>query len=72
MEPLGAIEAIYGGNRVEEILTASQIAALLQIHIRTVYKLARRGLIPGSKFGGGWRFSKRLILQRVAKNAYKK
>ncbi|MBI2350973.1 MAG: helix-turn-helix domain-containing protein [Deltaproteobacteria bacterium] len=43
---------------MEEILTASQVAALLQVHLRTVYNLARRGQIPAIKFGGGWRFSK--------------
>jgi len=51
---------------VEELLTASQTAALLQLHLRTIYKLARRGLIPGRKFGGGWRFSQSEILKMVA------
>ncbi|MGH7829020.1 MAG: helix-turn-helix domain-containing protein [Candidatus Binatia bacterium] len=51
---------------MEEILTAEQVAELLQIHVRTVYKLVRKGLIPGRKFGGGWRFSKTAILQLVA------
>ena len=51
---------------MEEILTAEQVATLLQIHVRTVYKLVRKGLIPGRKFGGGWRFSKATILQMVA------
>jgi excisionase family DNA binding protein len=51
--------------QVEEILTASQVAALLQIHPRTVYKLVRQGSIPGRKFGGGWRFSKAEILAMV-------
>jgi len=51
---------------VEQILTASQVAELLQVHLRTVYKLARRGLIPGRKFGGGWRFSKEEILKMIS------
>jgi excisionase family DNA binding protein len=51
---------------VDEILTAEQVAELLQIHVRTVYKLVRKGLIPGRKFGGGWRFSKTAILHLVA------
>ncbi len=51
---------------MEQILTASQVAELLQVHLRTVYKLARRGLIPGRKFGGGWRFSREEILKMIS------
>ena len=51
---------------MEKILTASQVAGLLQVHLRTVYKLARRGLIPGRKFGGGWRFSQDEILKMIS------
>ncbi|TMA09651.1 MAG: helix-turn-helix domain-containing protein [Deltaproteobacteria bacterium] len=51
---------------MEEILTAAQAAELLQIHPRTLYKLARKGSIPGRKLGGGWRFSKGEILKMVA------
>jgi excisionase family DNA binding protein len=47
---------------MEEILTASQVAHLLQVHPRTVYKLVKQGSIPGRKFGGGWRFSKSEIM----------
>ena len=51
---------------MEQILTASQLADLLQVHLRTVYKLARKGLIPGRKFGGGWRFSREEILKMIS------
>ena len=40
---------------MEDILTASQVARLLQVHPRTVYKLVKQGALPGRKFGGGWR-----------------
>ena len=53
---------------MEEILTASQVADLLKIHLRTVYRLVRQGLIPGKKLGGGWRFSRSEILKMVARN----
>jgi excisionase family DNA binding protein len=53
---------------MDDILTAEQVAELLQIHVRTVYKLVRKGLLPGRKFGGGWRFSKNEILKMVAAN----
>jgi excisionase family DNA binding protein len=51
---------------MDEILTASQVADLLQIHPRTVYKLVKQGALPGRKFGGGWRFSKSDILLMVS------
>jgi excisionase family DNA binding protein len=51
---------------MEEILTASQVAHLLQVHPRTVYKLVKQGFIPGRKFGGGWRFSKGEIMQMIS------
>jgi len=51
---------------MEEILTASQVADLLQVHPRTVYKLVKQGAIPGRKFGGGWRFSKGEIMQMIS------
>ncbi|HEV8721020.1 MAG TPA: helix-turn-helix domain-containing protein [Candidatus Binatia bacterium] len=51
---------------MDEILTASEVAELLQIHPRTVYKLVKEGSIPGRKFGGGWRFSRSEILAMVS------
>ncbi len=55
--------------KMKEILTASQVADLLQVHLRTVYKLVREGAIPGRKFGGAWRFSKAEILKMVSGQA---
>ena len=71
MEPLGKIKQIWEAFKVEEIITASQVANLLQMHLRTVYKLVRRGSIPGRKFGGGWRFSKNEILKMAGSNGEK-
>jgi excisionase family DNA binding protein len=51
---------------MEEILTASQVADLLQIHPRTVYKLVKQGSIPGRKFSGGWRFSRSEIITMIS------
>lgn len=51
-----------GGNPVDQIMTASEVATLLQVHIRTVYRLADRGMLPGSRIGRGWRFRKEEIL----------
>lgn len=49
-----------------EIMTAYEVAALLRLHLRTVYKLAEKGVIPGNKVGRGWRFDRRDILGLIA------
>ena len=53
---------------MREILTPEQVARLLQMHAKTVYKLVRQGLLPGVKIGGVWRFSKAEILEMMAGN----
>ncbi len=45
----------------KEIMTVKQISEYLQMDEHTVYKLARKGLIPSLKIAGQWRFKKRLI-----------
>ena len=52
---------------MDEIITPSQVAALLKIHIRTVYKLAEAGVIPGNRIGRNWRFSKNNVLELVSR-----
>ena len=51
---------------IDEILTASQVASLLHVHPRTVYKLVKQGSLPGRKFGGGWRFSRRDLMRMIS------
>ena len=45
----------------DEILTISEVAALLKIAEKTVYVLAQRREVPGFKVGGQWRFSRTAI-----------
>jgi len=49
-----------------EVITPTQVAALLQIHVKTVYRLARQGVLPGRQIGRRWRFSKSEILGLVS------
>jgi excisionase family DNA binding protein len=56
---------------MEEIITPSQVANLLQIHVKTVYRLASEGTIPGNRIGRSWRFSKTDILKLVSGNGLK-
>ena len=51
---------------MEEIMTPSEVAALLKIHLKTVYKLAEKGVIPGSRIGRSWRFSRNDVLELVS------
>ena len=43
-------------------MTPSQVAGLLQIHSRTVCRLAENGKIPGIRIGRSWRFHNKDIL----------
>lgn len=51
---------------MEEIMTPSEVANLLKIHLKTVYKLAEKGVIPGNRIGRSWRFSRSDVLTLVS------
>ena len=51
---------------MEEIMTPSEVASLLKVHLKTVYKLAERGVIPGNRIGRSWRFSRGDVLELVS------
>ena len=42
----------------KEIMTPREAADYLSVHVRTIYRLAKHGEIPGRKVGGSWRFKK--------------
>ena len=44
--------------RTREIMTPREAAEYLSVHVRTIYRLAKNGDIPGRKVGGSWRFKK--------------
>jgi len=47
--------------RVREIMTPREAAEYLSVHVRTIYRLAKNGEIPGRKVGGSWRFKKNAL-----------
>jgi len=51
---------------LEEIITPAEVASLLRIHVKTVYRLAEDGLIPGKKIGRSWRFRKSSVLELIS------
>jgi excisionase family DNA binding protein len=54
---------------MEEIMTPSEVAALLKIHLKTVYKLGERGVIPGDRIGRSGRFSGSDVMEMVSSKA---
>ena len=45
----------------DEVLTIKEICDLLQVNQSTLYKLVRRGSIPGFRVGSDWRFRRDVI-----------
>ena len=39
-------------------MTPREAAEYLCVHVRTIYRLAKNGDIPGRKVGGSWRFKR--------------
>ena len=46
---------------MDRIMTLPQVAKYLQMSKDTIYKMAQKGLLPGSKLGGSWRFKQSRI-----------
>ena len=59
-----------------QIITPKEAAQYLGLHIITVYRLIKKGEIPGFRIGGQWRFKKDLldawIVSRIKRNSEKK
>jgi excisionase family DNA binding protein len=53
----------------ENILTIREVADLLKINEKTVYKLAADAKIPGFKVGGSWRFDRATISKWIEKSS---
>lgn len=50
-----AVPARVGLTR-DQVMTASEVAELLQMPVSTVYYLARQGELPARRLGRTWRF----------------
>lgn len=42
---------------MDQALTVKDVAQLLQVDEKTVYRLVRKGELPGFKVAGAWRFT---------------
>lgn len=47
-----------GQPELESVLTINEVAQILRMHPTTIYRLVKRGELPGFKIGGAWRISK--------------
>lgn len=46
----------------EKILTIAEVAQILRMHRNTVYRLVKRGDLPGFKIGDNWRVKEKALL----------
>ncbi len=52
---------MVGEWNIKDILTPREVATYLDVHVRTIYRLAKKGEIPCRKVGGSWRFKKEVL-----------
>ena len=43
---------------VGSVLTITEVADILRVHPTTIYRLVKRGELPGFKIGGCWRINR--------------
>lgn len=55
-----------------DFMTVKECAELLKISTTTIYRLVRKGNLPGAKIGNQWRFSRGLIKKHVEGNIEKR
>jgi excisionase family DNA binding protein len=51
-----AVASARVGLTRDQVMTASEVAELLQMPVSTVYHLARQGELPARRLGRTWRF----------------
>ena len=45
-------------TEVDMVLTVTEVAEILRVHSTTIYRLVKRGELPGFKIGGNWRINR--------------
>ena len=46
---------------LSRLMTVKEVSAYLRVHPSTIYKLLRRGELPGHRIGTDWRFNTEVI-----------
>jgi excisionase family DNA binding protein len=44
-------------NEPHKVLTVKEVSEYLRVHTSTIYRLVKRGDIPGFRLGSDWRFN---------------
>lgn len=57
---------------MSDIMTVKEVANYLRMEEHTIYRLARKGLLPAFKLSGHWRFKKELIDKLIKEKSYEK
>jgi excisionase family DNA binding protein len=54
------MEQVWAENmgKLKRVLTIGEVAEILRVHPTTIYRLVKRGDLPGFKIGGNWRINK--------------
>jgi excisionase family DNA binding protein len=67
-DPEGLMASSQGRTDVPEpkytlprVMTVRELSAYLRVHPSTIYKLLRRGELPGFRIGTDWRFNAEVI-----------
>ncbi len=50
-----------------QIMTVEEVADFLKLSKITIYKLVKKGQLPGFRVGNSWRFRKDKILEIISK-----
>jgi excisionase family DNA binding protein len=66
-DPLAVGQHSFRPSDPPEVLTAAQVADLLQADEKTVMALAEAGDLPGRRLGEHWRFSRRAVLDWLSR-----
>ncbi|MHB8383238.1 MAG: helix-turn-helix domain-containing protein [Candidatus Binataceae bacterium] len=52
-----------------KILTIAEVAQILRMHRNTVYRLVKRGDLPGFKIGDNWRVDEKALRTLLARES---
>jgi excisionase family DNA binding protein len=52
-----------------DVLTVKEVSRILHVHPSTIYKLTKKGKIPGFRIGTDWRFRTDLIERWMAEQS---
>ena len=48
-------------QKTDEVMTSTEAASYLKMHVKTICRLAKEGKIPARKVGSEWRFMRSVL-----------